>query len=189
MNAVATKTIYTPEELLALPDEQNYELVDGHLVERKTSALSSWVAGKLHCQMQNHCEANAVGLAFPEGTGYQCFPDAPLKVRKADVSFFRADRLPATIGSEGYIAIAPDLAVEVVSPNDLAWQIDEKVTEWLEAGARLVWVVHPRARAVRVHRAGGPASWLEAEDELSGEEVVPGFHCRIAALFPPWAQG
>jgi Uma2 family endonuclease len=153
------------------------------------SALSSWVAGELHRAMGNYCQANPCGWAFPEGTGYQCFPDAPLKVRKADVSFIGAERLPATIGSEGYISIAPDLAVEVVSPNDLAWEIDEKVTEWLQAGTRLVWVVHPRARAVRVLRAGGPASWLQAEDELSGEAVVPGFRCGVAALFPPWAPG
>jgi Uma2 family endonuclease len=188
MNAVATKTIYTPEELLALPDERNYELVDGHLVERKMSALSSWVAGELYGEIRSHCRANACGWAFPEGTGYQCFPDAPRLVRRADVSFIGADRLPATIGSEGYISIAPDLAVEVVSPGDLVWEIDVKVAEWLQAGVRLVWVVHPRARAARVHRAGGPASWLEAEDELSGEEVVPGFRCRVAALFPPWAS-
>jgi Uma2 family endonuclease len=188
MNAVATKEIYTPEELLALPDEKNYELVDGHLVERKTSALSSWVAGELHRAIGNYCQTNPAGWAFPEGTGYQSFPNAPLKVRKADVSFIRTDRLPATVGSDGYMSIAPDLAVEVLSPNDLAWEIDEKVAEWLQAGVRLVWVIHPRARAVRVHRAGGPTSWIDAEGELSGEEVLPGFRFRAAALLPPWAQ-
>jgi Uma2 family endonuclease len=187
MNAVATKTIYTPEELLALPDEKNYELVDGHLVERTMSNLSSWVAGELHGEIRGHCRANSCGWAFPEGTGYHCFPESPLKVRKADVSFIRTERLPATAATEGYYSIAPDLAVEVVSPNDLAWEVDEKVTEWLEVGVPIVWVVHPRIRAVRVHRAGGHTSWLEAQDELSGEEVLPGFRCTVAALFPPWA--
>jgi Uma2 family endonuclease len=188
MNAVATKTIYTPEDLLAMPDEKNYELVDGHLVERKMSTLSSWVAGELHGEIRNYCRANPYGWAFPEGTGYQCFPDAPAKVRKPDVSFIREERLPASAATEGYSLIAPDLAVEVISPNDAAWEIDEKVAEWLEVGVPLVWVVHPRARAVRIHRASGPVSWLRAEDELSGEEMLPGFRCPVAALFPPWAD-
>jgi Uma2 family endonuclease len=76
----------------------------------------------------------------------------------------------------------------VVSPHDLVWEIDEKVAQWLAAGVRLVWVVHPRVSAVHVYRAGGAVSWLRAEDELSGEEVLPGFRCRVDALFPPWAE-
>ena len=185
MNAVATKTTYTPEELLALPDEKNYELVDGHLVERNMSTLSSWVAGELFFQIRSHCQTNACGWSFPEGTGYQCFPDAPAKVRKPDVSFIRSERLPANVWTEGYSSIPPDLAVEVISPNDLAWQVDQKVAEWLGAGVPLVWVVHPEARAVRVHRGDGRVSWLDAENEISGEEIVPGFHCRVASILPP----
>jgi Uma2 family endonuclease len=188
MNAVATKTIYTPEELLALPDEKNYELVDGHLVERNTSALSSWVAGALYLEIGIYCRTNACGWAFPEGTGYQCFPGAPLKVRKPDVSFIGPERLPASAGSEGYLSVAPDLVVEVMSPGDLVWEADLKVAEWIEAGVPLVWVVHPAVRTVQVHRAGGPVSWLRAADELSGEEIMPGFRCPVAAIFPPWAE-
>jgi Uma2 family endonuclease len=189
MNAVATKTIYTPAELLALPDEKNYELVDGRLVERTMSMLSSWVAGELHFQTRSYCQANACGWPFPGGTGYQCFTESPLKVRKPDVSFIRTARLPADAASEGYSSIAPDLAVEVVSPNDPVCEVGQKVAEWLAAGVPLVWVVHPEARAVRVHRRGGPVSWLRAEDELSGEEVLPGFHCRVAAIFSPRGRG
>ena len=95
MNAMATKTTFTPEELLAMPDGKNYELVDGHLVERKVSTLSSWVAGRLHRYLDEFCDNQHRGWAFPEGTGYQCFPDAPAKVRKPDVSFIRSERLPA----------------------------------------------------------------------------------------------
>jgi Uma2 family endonuclease len=187
MNAVAAKTLYTPEELLAHPDEKDYELVDGHLVKRKMSALSSWVAGRLHRYLDVFCDDHQRGWAFPEGTGYQCFPGAPLKVRKPDASFIPAGRLPATEWTEGYSSITPDLVVEVISPNDAAWEIDEKVAEWLDAGVALIWVVHPRVRAVRIHRASGPVSWLSAEDELSGEDVLPGFRTSVAAIFPPSA--
>jgi Uma2 family endonuclease len=188
MNGIATKTTYTPEELLALPDEKNYELVDGHLVERNVSTLSSWVAGRLHRYLDEFCDKQQRGWAFPEGTGYQCFPDAPGRVRKPDVSFIRTDRLPANACAEGYSSITPDLAVEVVSPNDLVWEVDQKVAEWLAVGVPLVWVIHPKVSAVLVHRASGPASWLGAKDEISGEEVLPGFRCVVAALFPPWGE-
>jgi Uma2 family endonuclease len=185
MNAIATKTTYTPEELLAMPDEKDYELVDGHLVERHVSTLSSWVAGELQFQIRTYCQTHPIGRVFPADLGYQCYPDAPGKVRRADVSFVLDARLPAEAWSEGYLKIAPDLAVEVISPNDLAWELDQKVAEYLGAGVRLVWVVHPEARAVRVHRAGGRASWLGADEELSGEEVLPGFRCPIGMIFPP----
>ncbi len=188
MSVVVSKTSYTPEELLAMPDEKDYELVDGRLVERNMSTLSSWVAGELHFQIRSYCATNACGWAFPEGTGYQCFPNAPRKVRKPDVSFIRSDRLPANASTEGYSSIPPDLAVEVSSPKDLAWEIDPKVAEYLRVGVPLVWVVHPEARAARVHRASGRVTWLRAEDELSGEEVLPGFRCPVAVIFPPWAE-
>ena len=62
------------------------------------------------------------------------------------------------------------------------------MAEYLGAGVPLVWVVHPEARAVRVHRASGPVSWLREEDELSGEDILPGFRCRVGAIFPPAAE-
>jgi Uma2 family endonuclease len=186
MNAIAAKSSYTPEELLAMPDEKNYELVDGQLVERNMSTLSSWVAGRISRYLDVYAEENQLGWIFPADNGYQCFPDAPGKVRKPDVSFVRRDRLPENASSTGYMTIAPDLAVEVLSPNDLAWEIDRKVADYLGAGVRLVWVVHPVSRAVAVHRLSGPVSWLREEDELSGEDVLPGFHRCVGTIFPPW---
>ena len=81
-----------------------------------------------------------------------CFPDAPAKVRKPDASFIRRGRLPGEALPDGFCPIPPDVAAEVVSPNDLAYEVDEKVGEWLRAGVRLVWVINPRARIVAVHR-------------------------------------
>jgi Uma2 family endonuclease len=187
MNATAAKTSYTPADLLAMPDEKNYELVDGQLVERNMSVLSSWVAGRLFFHLQSFCEADPLGWVWPEGTGYQCWPNAPLRVRKADVSFIRTERLPTDASTEGYLSIRPDLAVEVVSPNDTVWEVDEKVAEYLEVGVPLVWVVRPRSRSVLVHRSNRSVTWLGDEDEFSGEDILPGFRCRVGAIFPPWA--
>src|SRR5262249_53669864 len=105
-------------------------------------------------------------------------------VRKPDVTFVRLDRMPRVPGAEGYIDIAPDLAVEVVSPNDLAYELEAKVVEYLDAGVSLVWVIDSEARRVRVHRRDGSVSWLREKDELSGKDVIPGFRCPVSALFP-----
>jgi Uma2 family endonuclease len=78
--------------------------------------------------------------------------------------------------------------VEVISPDERARDVDLKVAEWVEVGVSLIWVVRPDVRAVQVHRGSGPVSWLRAEDELSGEALLPGLRCRVAALFPPRAE-
>jgi Uma2 family endonuclease len=105
-------------------------------------------------------------------------------VRKADVSFIRLDRQTAAQAiEEGHCPIAPDLAVEVLSPNDLAYEVALKVSEYLRAGVRLVWVVHPEVRTVEVHRPQGAGVILHEQDELSSEDVLPGFRCRVADLF------
>ena len=126
-----------------------------------------------------------LGWVFPADNSYQCFPDAPDKVRRPDVSFIVLGRLPAEQLPEGHITIAPDLAVEVVSPNDRAYDIDHKVEEYISAGVRLVWVISPAGRTVRVHRADGTVALLGQKDELDGEDVLPGFSCAVCELFPP----
>ena len=185
MSAVAEKTEITPEDLLAMPDEKSYELVDGRLVERHASVLSSWVGGEILCRLGSYLLDNPIGLIFGADNGYQCFPDAPRKVRRADVSFLTNERLPKDWAKIGYSRIPPDLAVEVVSPNDRSSEVEEKVLEYLKVGVPLVWVVSPEIRVVRVHRADFTSAYLTENDELSGEDVLPGFRCRVGALFPP----
>ena len=105
-----------------------------------------------------------MGLGWVAGAdaSYQCFPAAARQVRKPDASFIRIDRLPAGEEPEGHCPIAPDLAVEVVSPNDLYSEVEEKVDDYLAAGVRLVWVIDPPTRTAHVHRAGGGVSGFEA---------------------------
>jgi Uma2 family endonuclease len=91
--------------------------------------------------------------------------------------------LPDDAPSRGYDDIPPDLVVEVLSPRDIATELDQKVEEFLRAGVRLVWVVNPDTRTVRIHRLDGSISGLHETDELSGEDVLPGFACPVAALF------
>lgn len=87
MSTAAPLTRYTPADLLRLPDSEGYELLDGQLVERDRSLWSSYVAGRMYRLLSNHAPADQSGWVLPEGASYQCFPDAPNKVRRADVSF------------------------------------------------------------------------------------------------------
>lgn len=184
MNSVAVKTRFTPEDLLLLPDKGvEYELVDGELVERKMGCESSWIGGELFYLLRIFCAANSRGWVLPADASYQCFPDAPDKVRRADVSFIRLGRLPGEQLPRGHCRIAPDLAVEVISPNELLYDAEDKVAEYLAAGVRLVWVIVPPRRIVHIYRADGTGGLVRENGELDGEDVVPGFRCKVADLF------
>lgn len=188
MSTTAVPTQYTPEDLLSLPDANRFELVDGQLVERNMSAQSSWVGAKLNHILWTYCESTSCGDIYQADCSYQCFPDAPEKVRRPDGSFVLRGRLPKDQFEHGHVRIAPDLVIEVVSPNDLVYEVDEKVEEYLSAGVRLVWVVNPESRIVEVHRANGSVSKLHDPETLSGEDVIAGFSCVIRDLFPPAPQ-
>jgi Uma2 family endonuclease len=184
MSTATTIEQYTPEDLLSMPDGDAYELVDGRLVERKMSMLSSHVAGNAYELLKAHCRPARIGWVFPEGASFQCFPDDPKKVRRADASFISIKRLSAQqVETKGHSTIVPDLVVEVVSPHDSYNDVDEKLAEWLDAGAKLIWIVNPLLRQVRVNRPDQPERKLMEDDELSGEDVVPGFRCVVGDLF------
>jgi Uma2 family endonuclease len=183
--ATIAQSLSTPEELLAMPNSGLVELVDGALVEKNMGAESSYIGGEILRLLGNHCREHKLGWAFGADCGYHCFPDRPNDVRKPDVSFVRLGRLEGERVPEGFLGIAPDLAVEVVSPNDLVYEAARKLDEHLRAGVPLVWVVNPSSRTVLVYRGDGSIQGLRAEDELSGESVIPGFRCRVEALFPP----
>jgi Uma2 family endonuclease len=187
--AVTPKTDVTPEELLVMPDGGHYELIDGELRERNMNLLSSRVAVSLARRLDVHCEQNNLGWVVDAECGYKCFPWKPNRIRRADVSFIRLDRLPSNEQrSNGYVTLPPDLAVEVVSPNDRVSELDEKIDEYLRAGVSLIWIMNPETQKVQVWRRDGSVIPLRAEDELSGEDVVPGFRCRVVDLFPNQPQ-
>lgn len=184
MNAMATAS-YTPEDLLTMPDGKRFELVEGDLVETNASTLSSWVGGRTFRLIANFAEDRGLGTAWPADCGVQCFADDPGRVRRPDVTFIGRDRYPVGKLSVGYLREVPDLVVEVISTNDSYQDVERKVWEYLDAGVRLLWVVSPEEKTVRVHRGDGSVAWLRRDGELSGEGVVPGFRCRVADLFPP----
>lgn len=179
---------YTPEDLLMMPDGEDYELVDGQLVERQMSMESSWIAGRVFFVIETFARATGLGWTFPEGTSFQCFADDPERVRRPDTCFILQDRLPAGPTPKGHGRVVPDLVVEVVSPNDLYEEVDRKVDEWLGAGVQLVWVVNPRSRAVTIHSPDADPHKSSGADELTAEPVLAEFRCSVAELFPSQEQ-
>ncbi len=133
MSIVAEQT-YTPEDLLAMPDRKDYELVDGHLVERHMSVLSSWVAGRLLRFVDIFVEENQLGWAWPAGQGYVCFPDSPRKVRFPDVSFVRKDRLPEGLRLRATFTFLP--------------------TSRSRSSRRTTWLTRSRARSLNIWMRG-----------------------------------
>jgi Uma2 family endonuclease len=190
MSTTATRTDYTPEDLLAMPDGNSYELVNGVLVERHMGILSGVVGGRLIHLLLAYCDTHPLGWIVPGGdAGYQGITGSPRTVRKPDVSFVAYGRFPGEQVPPGYAQLAPDLAAEVISPNDLYEEVDQKIEEYLRGGVRLVWVISPQNHTVRVYRVNGSSQSLREPDFLDGEEVLPGFRCAVRDLFPqPPAQ-
>jgi Uma2 family endonuclease len=182
--SIATVPI-TPEDLLLMPDEaQGYELVDGELREMNVSTESSRVSGIVYFELQSHAVASQPAWVFPEGTSFRCFPDDPMRVRRADTSVISLSRMPVGMyEDEGHCTTVPDLVAEVVSPNDLSHEVEEKRDQWLDAGVKVVWIIHPNTKTIHVHRADGSYSFLKEADTLTADGVLPGFSVPVARLF------
>ena len=186
MATMATTTrLMTADELLAMPkDDCRYELVKGELITMAPPGGVHGSAGsRFDRRLGDFVEERGLGEVFIE-TGFTLASD-PDTVRLPDVSFVREDRLPDRPVS-GFFPFAPDLAIEVVSPNDRYTEVAEKVAEYLAAGTRLVVVVDPRARTITKHPARGETTRLGESDTLTLDDVVPGFECAATYLFGRW---
>lgn len=162
--------------------EKGFEWVDGQMLEKPVSLKSSAVAVKLIAQLSVYVDKQQLGAVFESEASYQFTVGKRKQVRKPDVSFISQARLPAEL-PDGHSPIAPDLAIEVISPNDEAEDIENRLSELLAAGTSLFWIVYPKTRSVWVLRQDGTGARLTENQDLSGETVVPGFTCRIASLF------
>ena len=181
--ATVTQTRYTPEDLLAIRDRPMPELVNGQLLEREMGQKSDSIAATFLILIGVFVREHRLGLMNGAQGSYQGFPDDPNKVRIPDVSFTRRERLPKDGPAEGHGRVAPDLVVEVTSPNDTGDYIESKINDFLAAGIPLIWVAYPETKTLLVHRKDGTANRLQVGDVLDGEDVLPGFRCEVAALF------
>jgi Uma2 family endonuclease len=173
----------TAEELLylSLPDKQT-ELVRGRLIVREPPGYRHGViALKIARLIADYVDDHGLGIVVAAETGFKLFSD-PDTVRAADAAYLSRHRAPDPPPS-GYLALAPDLAVEVVSPGDRAGEIQAKVSDWLTAGSRLVWVIDPGRQRAIVYREDGSVDLLANQDELGGGDVLPGFSCSLEEVW------
>lgn len=182
MSTVAARI--TPEELLHLPDEGvRYELVDGELRERNVSKESSSVGAAFVAHLYIWCVSGNRGWVYGSDLGFRCFENSHT-VRFPDVSFVSLARMPLeTYEDEGYCGTVPDLVVEVVSPNDLASEVESKCLDWLAAGVRTVWIAYPNTKSLHVYRNDGSTAAYKIGDTLADASVLPGFSVPVAELF------
>ncbi len=173
---------FTADELqrLRLPGKR-LELVRGLLIVREPAGYRHGrVAAELGHRLTGHVKASDLGQVLAAETGFKLAAQ-PDTVRAPDVAFVSRERTPEP-ELAGYAELAPDLVVEVLSPDDRPGAVLAKVADWLEAGTRLIWVVDPERRLVRVYRADGSESVVTAGASLDGEDVVPGFSCSLDSI-------
>jgi len=183
---MATRARMTANDLWALGESDlRSELIDGQVVEMPPpGALHGRVTSRVHFRLAEHVTRHGDGEVLVGDVGFVLrLPTDPERVRGPDLAFISSSRLPEGGLPEGYLEGAPDLAVEVLSPSDNPVDIQQKVRDFLETGARLVWVIAPKARTATVYRADGSARLLRDQEVLEGEEVLPGLAISLAEVF------
>jgi Uma2 family endonuclease len=168
----------TAEELLAM-GEGRRELIRGEVVELSPGGpRHGRVVYRLGLRFEPFVESGDLGTVYVNDTGFLLERDPDL-VRAPDLAFVAKGR-PEGHDERRYFPFAPDLAVEVVSPSDTFAWVEEKAATWLSHGTRLVWVIEPELRKAFVYRPDRPRETLSEEDELRGEDVLPGLAIRLA---------
>ena len=164
------------------------ELVRGQVrVMTPASAAHGVVAGTIFAALNAFVESEHLGVCFPDNTGF-LLPGLGDTVRSPDVAFVRAERLPEQGIGPGWMNVAPDLVVEVLSPTETASELEEKLRDYRAAGTRLAWIVDPTARIVSVRPTTAPESWLSEAETLDGGDVIPGFSLSVARVFARLAR-
>lgn len=188
MRTIVNKT--TAEELFRMPnDGAGYELVKGELRRKgdphkmsPTGFKHGTIVARLTVALGQYVEEHDLGEVTGAESGFKLASN-PDTVRAPDVGFVRRERIPAGDLTEKFWPGAPDLAVEVISPNDNLNDVDEKVADYLDAGVRLVWLVNPKMRTVTEHQPNSEPRTLSESDTLDGADVVKGFQYSVAKLF------
>ena len=199
MTVIDAPMIAVPSQVTeAAPDwaalSNTAEWVNGEPVEKPVSEASCRTELWIGTRLTMFTLGNPVASVYPGTMGYQVFqnvlPGDPNRIRKPDASVIRTERIEAVPEFDpGYIPIVPDLAVEVLSPNDIWSDVAEKVREYLAAGFPLVWIADPNFRTVMVHAAGADPVLFTAGQTITAEAALPGFACLVSDLFPPARRG
>lgn len=180
---MSTTHLVTAEELWN-DGLEHCELVDGVLIPMTPAgAEHGGIAGEIIGKLYLHITPKKLGRLFTAETGFILSRD-PDTVRAPDVSFVSAASLARSGVPKGFFSGPPDLAIEIISPRDRLVDVHAKANAWLAAGCRMVWVIHPSRRSVELFRSGQAVVSFRDTDMLPGHDVVPGFECPVAEIFP-----
>lgn len=188
------QALMTVEEFWAQYAGKPYELIDGHVVPIASGLISGEAevtlpTGSDHAAVEHlislhfgkFLEEHDLGTLYVGEAGFQLGPD---KLVGADVAFVRKAKLAGIPDPRKFLPFAPDIAMEIVSPNDRASSIQHKVSLYLEAGTALVLVIYPELRQITVFRSDGPSATLSKDQVLEIGDVLPGFRIEVKELFP-----
>ncbi|OIN96432.1 MAG: Uma2 family endonuclease [Anaerolineae bacterium CG03_land_8_20_14_0_80_58_20] len=176
--------LLTAEDLLRMPQESiRSDLTRGELIRMTPAgARHGQIAGNFLIKLGAYVAGKRMGRVFAAETGFILSRD-PDTVRGPDVAFVSRERIPPEGVPEGFWPMAPDLAIEVVSPGDTAAEVETKACDYLDAGTRLVWVVNPKTQRVTEYRSLSDIRMLTVNDTLDGADVIPGFSLPLKELF------
>lgn len=157
------------------------ELVDAVLLEKVMGYDESVLAVEIASLLRNFVRPQKLGSVAGEGGMLRLAPEL---VRIPDVSFISRERLSQVKPPRGPMpALAPNLAVEVLSQGNTPREMSRKLDDYFKAGVQLVWFVHPKSRSIEVFTSRRKSVILKGAQTLTGGTVLPGFKLKVAELF------
>ena len=179
-----TRKTWTDQELETLPrDGHKYELLEGDLIMSPVHENHGSVCIEISILIGVFVQRRQLGKVYDSSTGFRLTDDLLLS---PDVSFVSNARLKKIrVGPDKFLAGAPDLVVDVLSPSDRMAQVSRKLEHYFEHGAKLAWLVNLRKQQVRIYTADSIESLTDLDDVLTGGVVLPGFKCKLRKIFLP----
>ncbi|MBI2567551.1 MAG: Uma2 family endonuclease [Candidatus Schekmanbacteria bacterium] len=157
------------------------ELIDGRIIQMSpTGAKHGGIEGNVYAMLRDFVRKQELGYV---GTGEVGCKLPNGRVRAPDVAFVRAEQVPPDGPPDGFWPFAPDLAVEIVSPDESPREVRDKANEWIAAGSQAVWTVDPASRTVTVYQLAQVPRVLAIGETLEGGDLLPGFACRVDEIF------
>lgn len=159
-------------------DYPSYEYTKGKLIPMNNPTMEHGeMSSNLVILLGNHVRQHNLGKIYTAETTFKIGESG----RKPDVAFVSQERLPENRRQAS--PIAPDLAIEIASPTDKLYDVQEKVLEYLGAGVQMIWIIEPILKTVTVYRSPNDIKMLTIKDQLTGEDVVEGFQCSVSEIF------
>lgn len=170
------------EELHPLHD-RHWEFIDGRVHKISMGARSARIGGVIFRLLANHVVEHSLGYLYPSDAQYRCFPFDEKRIRLPDISFISAGRFGREPEPDGFIEIAPDLVVEVVSPNDRAEEIEARRDDFFRVGTAQFWLVYPTTKIVYVIRHDGICRMCRESEPLDAAPLFPNFRPLVGDFF------